>query len=214
MLDEVQSLAELEAFDAQRFLRQAGEFGPAETLAVLGAQLDRLRALLDAVDRFAQKAMGIRLNQLAADPLPPQFRTLLKTTVVAYHGQTDLLRGRVAAALGRIDRQAAAGVTERVLDAAERVLSVHATLRSGVLGLAARVAGERAQVALKKGRDRALADRHDWRRALIDLQQVAAHPQRLETATFAERMKKIPEPEEEPETEAADEKRFSLIEID
>ena len=41
-----------------------------------------------------------------------------------------------------------------------------------------------------------------------------AHPQRLETASFAERLKKIPLPDEEPETESTDEKRFSLIEVD
>jgi hypothetical protein len=214
MLDHVQTLPQLEAFDAQAYLQEAAALGPAETLAELGGQLDRLRAALDAVDRFAQKAMAIRLNQLSADPLPPQLRTLLKTTVIAYHGQLDLLRGRVASALQRIDPTMASGATERVMDAAERVLSLHATLRGGLLTLAVRVAGERAQAAQKKGRDRTLPERGEWRRALVDLQQVAAHPQRLETGSFAERLKKIPVPEEEPETESTDEKRFSLIEID
>ncbi len=214
MLDEVQNLLQLEAFDAQRFLQQAGEMLPIDTLEALGVQLDRLRSLLDAVDRFAQKAMAIRLNQLSADPLPPQLRTLLKTTVIGYHGQIDLLRGRVATALGRIDRATAASLTERVMDGAERVLSLHATLRGGLLELAVRTARERATLALHKGRDRTLPDRVEWRRALIDLQQIAAHPQRLETGTFAERFKKIAPPEEEPEVEPTGDKRFSLIEVD
>src|SRR5262249_4227416 len=140
MLDQVQNLPQLEAFDAQRFLSEVSSFGLAETVGEVGAQMDRLRALLDEVDRFAQKAMAIRLNLLATDPLPPQLRTLLKTTVIAYHGQVDLLRGRVATALARIDRHTASEVTERVMEAAERVLSLHATLRDGILQLAQRVA--------------------------------------------------------------------------
>src|SRR5262245_27523289 len=123
MLGHVQTLPQLEAFDAQAYLQQAAALGRAETLGEVAAQLDRLRAELGAVDRFAQKAMAIRLNQLAADPLPPQLRTLLKTTVIAYHGQLDLLRGRVATAFSRIDPTTASGATERVMDAAERVLS-------------------------------------------------------------------------------------------
>jgi hypothetical protein len=214
MLDFVQSLAQLEAFDANAWLQEASALGPAETLGELGALLDRLRLRLDEVDRFAQKAMAIRLNQLAADPLPPQLRTLLKTTIIAYHGQVDVLRGRVATAMQRIDRSMASAATERVMDAAERVLSLHATLRGGLLSLVVRVAGERAQAAQKKGRDRTLPERGEWRRAQIDLTQVAAHPQRLETASFAERLNKIALPDEEPETESSDEKRFSLIEID
>jgi hypothetical protein len=214
MLDQVQNLPQLEAFDAQRFLSEVSSFGLAETIGEVGAQMDRLRALLDEVDRFAQKAMAIRLNLLAADPLPPQLRTLLKTTVIAYHGQLDLLRGRVATALARIDRHTASEVTERVMEAAERVLSLHATLRGGILQLAQKVAGERAAQAQKKGRDRTLAERQEWRRVEIDLRQIAAHPELLAPASFAERVKKIPMPEEEPETESTDEKRFSLIEID
>lgn len=214
MLDEVQNLPQLEAFDTQLFLREAGKIAPAETITAVGVQLDRLRALLDDVDRFGQKAMAIRLNLLAADPLPPQLRTLLKTTVIAYHGQVELLRGRVSAAMARIDRRTAGEVTDRVMEAAERVLSQHAALRGGILELAARVAAERAATALEKGRDRTLPERNEWRRVEIDLRQIAARPELLAPAGFAERLKKIPMPEDEPETEPTDERRFSLIEID
>jgi hypothetical protein len=212
MLDAVQNLTQLEAFDAERFLQL--DLPPVTTLAELAALFDQLRGLLDSVDRFAQKAMAIRLNQLAADPIPPQFRTLLKTTVIGYHGQTELLRGRVAAALMRIDRHQAAEVTDRVMDAAERVLALHGTLRGGILQQAAARAAVELEAAQKRGRDRTLQERGEWRRAAVDLQAVAANPRHLEIGTYADRLKKIPMPEEEPETESTEEKRFSLLEID
>jgi hypothetical protein len=212
MLDEVQTLAQLEAFDPERFLQL--ELAPVATPSELGAVLDELRRLLDAVDRFAQKAMAIRLNLLGADPIPREFRLLLKTTVIKYHGQVELLRGRVMAAMARVDQQQAAEVTGRVMDAAERVLELHGRLRGGLLQKAAAVAAAEAPAAEKRGRDRTLPERGEWRKAAIDLRQIAADPRHLETASFAERMKKIPTPEEEPETESQEEKRFSLIEID
>ena len=89
MLDEVQTLAQLEAFDPERFLQL--ELAPVATPSELGAVLDELRRLLDAVDRFAQKAMAIRLNLLGADPIPREFRLLLKTTVIKYHGQAEAI---------------------------------------------------------------------------------------------------------------------------
>lgn len=124
-LDEIQSLAQLEALDPARFaLALEGELELAEVPRVL-----------EEIDRFAQKSMRIRLSH-SADGLPQKLRTLLQTTIVSYDGQPALLRERVTAILARLDPS----LIEPILDAAARVLAGRATLRQALLAWAERKA--------------------------------------------------------------------------
>jgi hypothetical protein len=189
----------------------------ATSLAEVGGELDAAGGLLGEIDRFAQKSMRIRLIHLS-DAVPQQLRTLLSTTIASYENEPALLRSRMSAALARVG---GAAVTERVLEAAERVLAVRAALRRGVLELVRRTAAARLPLAQRAARDRLLADeeRDRWRRARVDLEQVAARADAVERGSFAERIEKIAPPAEEahdpeePEVDPAV-KRFSLIEID
>lgn len=213
LLDEVQNLEQLERFDGAKF-SQALETTPAgEGFADLSGQLDEVRGLFEVVDRFAQKSMRIRLIH-SGDALPQQFRTLLFSTITAYERDLPLLRGRVGGALSRIDRDTAAGVTDRVMDAAEQVLAARATLRQAVHEAAQRTAVAWLPTAQRKARDRAIADeeRQNWGRARVDLERLAARGDAIEAGSFAERLAKIEAPPDQPEEEGAD--RFSLIEID
>src|SRR5262249_42616403 len=132
LLDEVQHLADLERFDPARFVAALGEGdGP-------------VAAVLDEIDRFAQKCMRIRLHQLSP-ALPPKLHTLLSTTIVAYDGTPPaLLRGRVAGMLERIDPSSAAAQTNQICDAATRILALRAALRQGVTDHGQRIAEEQA----------------------------------------------------------------------
>jgi hypothetical protein len=215
VLDEVQHLAELEAFETARFAEALrDEASPAgEDLAALGNQLDEPRRLLEEVDRFAQKSMRIRLTS-STDALPQQFRTLLFSTIVSYQRDLPLLRGRVAAALGRIDRTTAAGVSERVMQAAEAVLAGRAALRQVVLELAQRIATAWLPTVQRTAGDRSQpeGERRRWGSARLDLERVAANGEAIEAGSFADRLKTIEPPPDEPE--APGPSRFSLLEID
>src|SRR5207247_2304556 len=105
----------------------------------LAAQLDGFRGLLGELDRFAQKSMRIHLTH-SPDALPQQLRTLVQSTILSYEGDLPVLRARVAAAMARLDRAAATGVADRVIEAADQVLSTRARLRQAVLELAQSVA--------------------------------------------------------------------------
>jgi len=222
ILDEIQSLAQLDAFDPASFLaavNEAARPGGAR-LADVGGELDGARGLLGEIDRFTQKAMRIRLHHLS-DPLPLQLRTLLYSTIVSYERDPSLLRDRVAAMLGRIDPSTAAALTRQVCDAAARVLATRAALRRGVVEMAQRSAAAWLPAARRAARDRTHADdeRESWSRARVDLEQIAARGETIEEGSFADRLKKITPPaatSEEPPEEEMDptSKRFSLLELD
>ncbi len=221
ILDEIQSLAQLDAFDPASFFAAANDAAPpaGARIADVGGELDGARGLLAEVDRFTQKAMRIRLNHLS-DPLPPQLRTLLYSTIISYENDAALLRDRVAAMLGRIDPRVAAALTREVCDAAARVLELRAALRRGVLERARRHAAAWLPAARKAARDRTQADeeRENWGRARVDLEQIAARAETIEAGSFAERLKKIEPPvqtnDEPPEEDDPTSKRFSLLELD
>ncbi|MCS6913071.1 MAG: hypothetical protein RMK29_21260 [Myxococcales bacterium] len=218
LLDEVQHLFQLQAFQPGPFLAAAAQEAVPrqESLEAVAEVLDALRALLDAVDAFSRKAMGIRLTHLLADsPAPPQLRTLVVHTVTAYAGNTDLLRRRLAATL-RMERAAAEALAEAVGAAADEVLALRCQLREGVLAIARQVAQQALPWIIRAGRDRWRpdAERDRLRRARVDLEQVSASPLRIAEASFDSRLRTCPLPDEEPEPEPQGPDRFSLIEID
>jgi hypothetical protein len=221
LLDAVQTLSQLDAFDAARFFeRVAAEVAPlaGETLEALGAELDALRGVLAELERFAQKSMTLRLDQaLARDPLPRELRLLLTTTIANYAGDRPLLRGRIGIAFSRIDRARADELTARAFEAAERVLDDRAALRAGVSQLVQQIAAARLPSVKKAARDRKRpeAERHEWARARVDLEQLGARPELVESAPFAARLARLPPPPDEPEEpEEEGPSRFSLLEID
>ncbi len=216
LLDEVQHLAQLERFDPGPFLSAVGASTepPGATLAALAAQLDGLRDVLGEIDRFAGKSMRIRM--LHEEILPAQLRTLLHSTLLAYERDLPLLRQRVAGSLARVAPDQVAAVTERVLATAEQVLAVRAALRHGVLEQARAVAAAWLPVAARAARDRSQPDgeRDRWKRARVDLEQLAARGEVLDGGSFGERLERLPAPEEPPDDEAERPDRFSLLELD
>lgn len=217
-LDQPQTLSDLQRFSPAAFAQGLAEeiAGGDQTLADLGARLDAMQKLLDAVDRFAQKAMGIHLNHvLASAPVPPQLRTLLMTTVNRYAGDLDLLRGRVQAATARL---AAPTLTEDILGAAAQVLALRAEVRGVVLEQARQLAHAHLPWVQRGARDRLQgeAERKRFQLAKADLELILAQPARIEQGSFEARLRALPLPEEEPEpaVEPSADVRFSLLEID
>ena len=209
VLDEVQNLAQLERFDPRAFAGAAEAELPAAgtSLDELGSQLDGMRAALDAIDRFAQKEMRIRLIRV---DLPPQLRTLFQTTIVSYERDLPLLRDRVAAAVARLG----AGPIDEVMQAAEQTLATRARLRLGLHQLAQSLAAAWLPVAERAARDRSQPDeqRDRWKRARVDLANLAARGEAIDAGTFAERLARIASPEDPPDEERPH--RFELLEID
>ena len=222
MLDDVQRLPELEALDAARFAEAlaadlADEAAPA-TVAAVGAELDRLRDALAAIDRFTSKAMRIHLlHGLAHLPVPPQLHTLLVTTIVSYADDTRRLRQRLRATIGRSDERAAEEIAGIAGEAADRVLGQRRSLRAGVLTLAQSIAKTRATLARATLQDRSLDDksRRGWRQALADLDLLVESSARLDENTHAQRLAALPEPEPEaPREDPVLNSRFEGLEID
>jgi hypothetical protein len=214
-LDEVQRPEQLERFDPDQLVATASaeQRAPGTTLAELGEQLDALRGLLDEIERFTEKSVRIGL-QRSADGLPAKLRTLVHSTVISYADNLPLLRSRIGAALARVNVPGAEDLVERVVELAERALAVRASLRQGVLALAQRVAADWRTVAERGARDRSQPDEPllAWRRARMDLEQLAGNGRVLEAGSFRERLERITSPEDPPEEEKPD--RFSLLELD
>jgi hypothetical protein len=214
-LDEVQHLHELERFDATRFLdaleRELGDGD--ETLQRLAAQLDGLHQALQRIEQFTVKAMAIRLTHLLSrEPVPPQLRTLLSTTVANYADDLKLLRQRFG-------RSVSAPSLEAIVQAAAQVLDTRQRLRIGALTLGQRIAAAQGAWLDKAARDRSLpdAERLRLRLARLDLRELIARPERLEANRFEARMKTLPPPEEEIEVEPPEAEkvsRFALLELD
>jgi hypothetical protein len=136
LLDSVQHLAELEAFDPGPFIAALSE---ASSASEVGGEQGGMPGLFDQIDRFTQKAMRIRLNHVTG-AVPPKLATLFATTIVAYEDDPALLRARVVSMLGRVDRSSAASLADQICAAAEKVLAVRASLRRGVAEMVKRQA--------------------------------------------------------------------------
>jgi hypothetical protein len=219
ILDEIQHLPQLERFDPAVFIAAIGEAAPPSppSLLEVGRELDGVRSLLGEIDRFAQKAMHIRLNPVS-DAIPQKLRTLLCSTIVAYEREPGLLRERVTSMLGRLDPSTAAGLTDAVCDAAARVLAIRATLRQGVIELSRRTAAAWLPGARRAERDRSQADdeRQGWGRARVDLEHIAARGETIDAGSFTERLAGIAPPADAPDETEPDPTatRFSLLELD
>jgi hypothetical protein len=216
-LEKVQHLDELDRFQPAPFISalQADLGNGVQTLATLSAQLDGLHEALLAIEPFTRKAMGIRLTHvLAAEPVPPQLRTLLSATVVSYASDMPLLRRRFG-------RSLSAPLLDVIISTAERVLALRQALRDSILDLVRRMAVAHAQAPwLKNGaRNGSLqdAERFRLRLATFDLQKLAERPEELAVERFEARLKKISLPDEESQDEDANDatdRRFSLLEVD
>jgi hypothetical protein len=211
VLDRVQHLRDLERFDPATFTAAAEAELPAAAggLAELQAQLDGLRSLLAEVDRFTEKVMRVRILH-AGETLPQQLRTLIASTIVSYDGKLELFRQRLG---GAIARHGGAEAAERLMEAARDALDTRARLRGGVFTLAGRLAASWQPLADRAARDRSQPDeqRERWRRARVDLAQIAARGDTLDAGGFDERLARITG-EEPPEEEQPH--RFSLLELD
>lgn len=218
MLDPIHHLPELLAFEPRRLLDalrdEALAVQPA-TIEALGAHLDDLRAVFDELERFAQKSMHVRMQTLAADPVPKQLMTLITSTIVGYANDLPLLRRRILPALERNDRGSADAIMTKIEAAATRVLGELATLRAGVLAIVEQVATARLVDATRLAADAVVpdAERAAWRRARVDLQQLAERGVTITKGRTAERLATIDTPPEEPRPESTAD-RFSLLEID
>ena len=215
VLDRVQHLHELERFVPARFSAALeADLGPGDqTLATLAAQLDVLHQMLLRIDSFISKAMAIHLTHLlSTEPVSPQLRTLLSTTVTGYAGKMKLLRERFARAMSP-------GLLDAVVQAAESVLDTRQSLREGIFALAQKLAEAQAPWVDQASRDKSLKDAElmKMRLARADLAELRRQPARIEQAPFDARLKKLPPPEEEIEVETNENttnSRFAQLEID
>lgn len=202
LLDAVQSLAQIEAFDGERYAARLVEEldGGAVTLASLEATDDALRAALAAVDGFAARCMRVRLDHvLAGDTsVAPPLRKVLSGTVTNYAADLDLLRDRVLSVAVRVDPGGAQETADRVVATARRVLEDRAALHDRVLAVAQELASARIPAARKEARDRHREEpvRRRWTAALRDLEQVVERPARVLDARWGERVAAVVGPDE------------------
>jgi hypothetical protein len=219
LLDAVQSLGQLDAFDGDGYVgRLTDELGDGTlSLAGLEARDEALRAALAAIDAFAGKDMRIRLDHLLAGDtsVAPPLRKVLASTITSYVGRLELMGERVEGAAARVDPGRAADTAAAVVDVAERVLSTRAELRAGVLGLARQLASAALPAARAASRDRSSEDamRQRWVAIRRDLELVVEEPQRVGAARLTERVKTLTEPDE-PLEELPEPTRGELIELD
>jgi len=199
-LDRLHALSAIEALAPDSYLADLAAELPVE----LEPRDAALRAALQAIDRFAERVMGVRLEQSS---LPPPTRRVFAHTVTSYAADLGLLAQRVRS----VDPAAEAFV----LAAARATLAQRDMLRTGVLALVGDGAAAAVADADRRARDRALDDaqRRRWSAVRRELEALVADPSRIATAPFAARIAAFPdqldEPAAEPEPSLA-----SLIEID
>lgn len=224
LLDEILHLPQLVSFSPERFtilLVEEVSDGiktdpdPEE----LKRHLDGLLVLLGEVERFTQKAMGIRLNHaLSEAPVTPQFRTLLTATVTAYAADISVLRERIVASLRGITQERAQEIADQVERAASEVLHLRQSLRGGIEQTVRMLCEKSLPCARRRANDRLLPDkeRHAYKLLREDLEHLAQRPRAIveKPQGYDERIKQyIPreDPVEDPQVQG---ERFSLLEID
>lgn len=207
LLDQVSSLAHLEAFDPSSFAAQlATEVAAAvATLAELEARDALLSDALAQIDAMIARAMRLRLDHaLAADTsIGTPTRKVFATTIVGYANDPGLLAQRardIAARGGARDPDA---IADAVVTAARAVLDLRAALRAGVLALIRDLSAAAAPEADRRARDRSLDEpsRLRWSAARRELEALAADPARVTAAPLSARLATHPDQLDEPAPE-------------
>jgi len=211
VLDQVSTLAHLEAIDPLRYAEELAVEVPAAagTLAELEARDAFLADALAQIDAMIARAMRLRLDHaLAAAPsldaaLAPPTRKVFATTIAAYAGDLGLLAQRardVAARGGARDPDA---VADAVLGAARGALELRAATRAGVLALIRDLAAASVPDADRRARDRSLDEpaRLRWSAARRELEALAADPGRVAAAPLPARLAAYPDLLDEPPPE-------------
>jgi hypothetical protein len=217
-LDQVYSLAQLEAFEPAIYLDQlAAELGTPATLDELAARDAMWLAALAAIDTMVARAMKVRLDQaLALEPsVPAVTRNVFATTIVQYAYRLELLGQRVRDVATRGGANHPDDVADAVLAAARSVLGLRETLRVGVLELVREHAAASIAEADRHARDRALDEtpRKQWSRVRRDLEALAADPSGV--LAGPSRVRLAAYPEQLDDTPAGPELSFAdLIELD
>ena len=138
LLDQVHSLARIEAFEPERHAAAlAAELPPATTPAEIATRDALLAAALAEIDAMTARVMRIRLDHaLASDSsIGPPTRSVFASTIVGYAADLPLLAQRahdvaLRGGAGEPDR-----VAERVVEAARATLELRDATRAGVLAL-------------------------------------------------------------------------------
>ena len=218
VLDQVSSLAHLDAFDPPSYAEElAAEVPAAVTLAGIEARDAFLADALAQLDAMLARAMRLRLDHaLAADTsIGPPTRKVFAATIVGYASDLGLLAQRardIAARGGAGDPDA---VADLVVGAARGVLDLRAATRIGVLALIRDLAAASIAEADRRARDRSLDEpaRRRWSAARRELEALAVDPARVTTAPMSARLATLPDQLDEPapEREAT---LADLIELD
>ena len=212
LLDQAHSLARLEALAAapEAYAAQlAHELGPATSLAELEARDAQLRVALAAIAALVERAARLHLDHALADDrsIAAPTRKVFASTVASYAGRLDVLEARARDVAARGGSPSPTSVAARVTECAQAALALGDALRAG--------AATAAPLADRLARDRTLDDatRRRWSAARRDLETLAARPEAIAAAPFADRLAAWPdqldEPAPEPEVTFAD-----MIELD
>jgi len=212
VLDRVQSLAAIEALEAQP------EHYAAEVVAELSPELEaRDAALADAlrhIDETCARAMRIRLEH-AADAIPLPTRRVFASTIVSYEHQLPLLGERVLDVAHRARIANPETLATAAVDAARATLALRTALRAPMLAAIRDAATGAIAEPDRQARDRRLDDaqRKRWSAVRRELEAVAGDPARILTASFAVRVAAWPEQLDEPDPQG--EPTFAdMIELD
>lgn len=208
LLDQVQSLAKIEALEAAPVTYAAAlgnELPPAATISELEARDAQLSAGLAAIDAMTARAMRIVLEHVLADDssLAPPTRAVFSQTVISYAEKHELLAQRTRELAARGGSRDPDGVADRITEAARRVLALREAVASGVLALIRDLATAAIPEADRQARDRRLDDapRKRWSAVRRDLEVLAQEPARIQVAPMAARVAAWPEQIDEPDPE-------------
>jgi len=206
LLDQIQSLARIEALEADPgayAAHLASEAGDAATLGELEARDARLRHALAQLDAMIERTARIRFDHaLAGDAtIAAPTRKVFATTIVGYTGRLELLEARARDAAARGGAADPDGVAARVGEVARAVLALRAAVRAGVLALIRDLAAAAAPIADRHARDRALDEpmRRRWSAARRDLEAIASQSEGIAAAPMAARLAAWPEQLDEPD---------------
>ena len=208
LLDQVQSVAKIEALEAEPVTYAAAlgnELSPAATIAELEARDAQLSAALAAIDQLTARAMRILLERGLADDssLAAPTRAVFSQTVTSYVDKLDLLAQRARDVAARGGSRDPDGVAELVTGAARRVLALRDALATGVLALIRDLAAASLPEADRQARDKRLDDapRKRWSAVRRDLEVLAQDPARIQVAPMPARVAAWPDQIDEPDPE-------------